>query len=226
MLYDAQVWAGMMQPGGWTILTKIQRKILLRVAIAYRTVSTNALHVITDIAPIKITAEERKTLYEAKKQKKDMTAATNATKRKGLEIWQKCWDESKTGEWTKKLIKNVATWVNRPYGQTNYHLTQALTGHGCYQAYLYKYKRTGNPSCRYCNDPLDDVEHTIFKCDAWEAQRRRLRIITNTDIGPNNIIQTMLATTDNWNAVNEYINAVMSKKEEDQRLIQRQTILS
>lgn len=40
-----------------------------------------------------------------------MTAATNAAKRKGLEIWQKCWDESKTGEWTKKLIKNVATWV-------------------------------------------------------------------------------------------------------------------
>lgn len=66
MLYGAQVWAYMMQLGGWTILTKSQRNILLRVATAYRTVSTNALHVITGIAPIKITTEERKTLYEAK----------------------------------------------------------------------------------------------------------------------------------------------------------------
>lgn len=33
MLYGAQVWADMMQPSGWKILTKSQRKILLRVAI-------------------------------------------------------------------------------------------------------------------------------------------------------------------------------------------------
>ncbi|CAH1732926.1 unnamed protein product [Aphis gossypii] len=68
MLYGTQVWADMMQPGGWTIFTKSQKKILLRVATAYRTVSTSALHVITGIAPIKIIAEERKTLYEAKKK--------------------------------------------------------------------------------------------------------------------------------------------------------------
>lgn len=154
-----------------------------------------------------------------------MTAATEAAKRKGLETWQKSWDESKTGEWTKKRIKNVAIWDNRPYGQTNYHLTQALSGHGCYQAYLHKYKRTEKPNCRYCNDPIDDAEHTIFKCDAWEAQRRRLRTITNTDIGSNNIIQTMLTNKDNWDAVNEFMNTVMGKKEEDERLIQRQMIL-
>lgn len=224
MLYGAQVWADMMQPGGWTILTKCQRKILLRVAMAYRTVSTNALHVITGIAPIKITAEERKTVYEAKKHNRDLTAASEAAKRKGLEAWQKCWDESKTGEWTKKLIKNVALWVNRPYGQTNYHLTQALSGHGCYQAYLHKYKRAEKPNCIYCNHPIDDAEHTLFKCDAWEAQRRRLRTITNTDIGPNNIIQIMLTNKDNWDAVNEYVNTVMGKKEEDERQIQRQMI--
>lgn len=48
----------------------------------------------------------------------------------------------------------------------------------------------------------------------------------NTDIGPNNISWKMLATTDNWDAVNEYINAVMGRKERDERLIQRHKIPS
>lgn len=52
------MWANMMQPGGWTVLTRCQRNILLRVATAYKMVSMNAFHVIIGVPPIKIIAKE------------------------------------------------------------------------------------------------------------------------------------------------------------------------
>jgi len=69
LLYGAEVWADLMRPGGWIIITSCQRKILLRVASAHKTVSTDALQVITNSPPIKLVAEERKTLYEARIKK-------------------------------------------------------------------------------------------------------------------------------------------------------------
>jgi hypothetical protein len=52
---------------GWNEITKVQR-MALRVAMAHRTVSTEAIQVIADIPPIEIIVQERKTQYESSKQ--------------------------------------------------------------------------------------------------------------------------------------------------------------
>jgi len=55
------------------------------VATSYRTVSTNALHVITGVPPIKLIAEERKSAYKAKKQNRDLVLAREIAKKRGQE---------------------------------------------------------------------------------------------------------------------------------------------
>ncbi|XP_062542083.1 uncharacterized protein LOC134210074 [Armigeres subalbatus] len=36
------------------------------------------------------------------------------------------------GRWTHRLIPNLSTWMNRKHGEVNFHLTQFLSGHGCF----------------------------------------------------------------------------------------------
>ena len=69
---------------------------------AYRTVSTEAVGVIADIAPIDLQMEERAATYKKDKKEK----ARNAT----LENWQERWDTlTDVAQWTKRLIPDVAT---------------------------------------------------------------------------------------------------------------------
>ncbi|KAJ8967335.1 hypothetical protein NQ317_007980, partial [Molorchus minor] len=49
-------------------LEKVQRKALLRIASAYRTVSTRAVQVVTGVVPIELMVEERKQLHERGRQ--------------------------------------------------------------------------------------------------------------------------------------------------------------
>lgn len=41
--------------------------------------------------------------------------------------------------------------------EVDYYLTQALSGHGCLNKYLYDRIRADSERCRYCED-IDDVE--------------------------------------------------------------------
>jgi len=49
-------------------LAKVQRRMALRVSMAYCTVSTEAVQMITDISPIELMVQERETQYKSKKQ--------------------------------------------------------------------------------------------------------------------------------------------------------------
>lgn len=104
-LYGAQVWADLMKTGDWAILAKCQRKVLLRVASAYRTVSTNALYVITGIPPIKLTAEERKVVFDAKDNNVDIRAALQEATESKMRTWHEDWEKADNGEWTREADK-------------------------------------------------------------------------------------------------------------------------
>jgi hypothetical protein len=79
--------------------------------------------------------------------------------------WQQEWDEdSTTGSWTKRLIPDVRSWASRTHGVTGYYMTWFLTSHGCFQAYLHKFARVQNPYCMVCGDPINNTEHTFFRC--------------------------------------------------------------
>lgn len=98
--------------------------------------------------------------------------------------------------------------------EANYYLTQALTGHGCFSAYLHRIGKKTSASCVFCKYPVDDAEHTIFFCNKWKEERKALCDEIGDCITVGNMVSLMLKTKENWNHINDYIRGIMSEKEE------------
>uniref|UniRef100_A0A2S2NUP1 Retrovirus-related Pol polyprotein from type-1 retrotransposable element R1 2 n=1 Tax=Schizaphis graminum TaxID=13262 RepID=A0A2S2NUP1_SCHGA len=132
--------------------------------------------------------------------------------------WQQEWeDERVRGTWTKRLIPRVRDWVNRPHGVTSYYLTQMLTGHGCFQAYLHRFARTESAHCLSCGDTIDDAEHTFFKCSRWARKLEELEVAVNRAVSPETIVPIMLYNKGNWEAVERYVTLILRIKEQEER---------
>ncbi|KAL4153093.1 hypothetical protein QTP88_000926 [Uroleucon formosanum] len=221
LLFGAPIWVNRMSSQGKSEMAKVQRKTALRVASAYRTVSLDAALVITDMPPVDLQAEERYEKYAQRHNQQPPSAGKAATVQK----WQSRWDLTTKGRWTHRLIPCIATWHSRKYGEVNFHLSQALTGHGCFSAYLHKYCKLDSPVCWFCNQPIDDAFHTLFVCDAWESRRSRANTLLGTDMTPENLIPLMTKNKDSWAIGSSFIQEVMRKKEdyERRRQIREQT---
>lgn len=216
LLYGAPIWANRMSKKGMADLERVQRRIALRVASAYRTTSMEAVLVVASIAPLELQATRRRTMYHHRtdpdllnvKQEAndDMTAA-----------WQERWDGSSKGRWTQTLIKEIKPWVTRKHGVTNYWLTQALTGHGCFNAYLHKVGKLDSAECWFCEHPTDDAHHTFFRCDAWATRRFRLEAEIEAPLTPESVIGLMLRDKRSWDAINHFVQEVLVEKSEEGR---------
>jgi len=167
LLYGAPVWSGRMSQFGLKELGKCQRRIALRVASAYCSVSEDAALIIADIPPIDLLAAERSDAFNHRH------SGTQCVSDRGkiLDAWQSRWEASTKGRWTFLLIPDLRPWFRRNFGETTFHLTQALSGHGCFAHYLHRIGKLGSPACWYCQTPNDDAFHTLFMCDAWHGRR-------------------------------------------------------
>ncbi|KAL4104344.1 hypothetical protein QTP88_019645 [Uroleucon formosanum] len=212
LLYGSPVWVEDMSAKGWTALGKIQRRICLRVASAYCTTSSDAINVITGIKPLDLLAKDRKKLHDLRRN-----IETPTTDEDTMVTWQRRWDTSLNGRWTHSIIPEITTWINRTHGETNFHLTQVLSGHGCFAADLKRFGKLESSECWFCGDPVDSAEHTIFACDAWHSRRRRAETTIGTHLTPGNLITTMLKSKANWVTVDGMIQEIMKKKEEEER---------
>ncbi|XP_015113967.1 uncharacterized protein LOC107039043 [Diachasma alloeum] len=100
-------------------LQEARRKIIavyrlsaLRVASAYRTVSEDAVCIISGMLPIELLAEERRSLYQRKRSEALSPEELEIqVRRKSLSRWQQKWTDSTKGRWTHRLIPHVAVWV-------------------------------------------------------------------------------------------------------------------
>ena len=76
--------------------------------------------------------------------------------------WQTRWHGDQSGRWTHCLIPELTTWLDRKHGQVGFYLAQALSGHGCFNAYLKRFKKRDDESYRYCGSLVKNAEHTLF----------------------------------------------------------------
>ncbi|KAJ8964579.1 hypothetical protein NQ314_004883 [Rhamnusium bicolor] len=163
MLYDAPIWYTVTEKKKLVSkLASVQRKIALRVCSAYRTISTEAAGVISGIPPIELQLLERREKYLGIDGE---TARANLITRR-----QDKWNLGTYGRWTHCLIPDIQTWADRVYGKTDYYLTQALSGHGCFRKYLFERRRVETDACKYCGEQ-DNAKHTLFVCSYWEEFR-------------------------------------------------------
>ncbi|KAJ8978467.1 hypothetical protein NQ317_016993 [Molorchus minor] len=67
-----------------------------------------------------------------------------------IDRWQAKWRGGTYGRWTHYLIPDVQKWIGRPYGEVDYFLTQALSGHGSFRKYLFERHRAVSDACKCC----------------------------------------------------------------------------
>lgn len=212
MLYGSPFWAQDMNTPGWIELAKVQRRMCLRVASSYRTVSGDAIGVIAGIAPIDLLAKDRNRLYQTRKGMGPPRTDENT-----MEEWQHRWSSSDKGRWTYRLIPDINKWQSRRHGEVNFHLTQVLSGHGCFAEYLHRFGKLNSPECWYCGHVSDDAAHTVFACDAWYSRRNNAEKLLNVILKPENMIEIMLRSRDNWGTINTLVYEIMSSKEREER---------
>jgi len=168
LLYAAPIWCDALQHEvNRNKLSSPQRKMALRVASAYCTVSYTAIMVVAGIIPIHLLAAEKSEIEQARRDGRDLAEAKREARDRAMNNWQAEWDRNVTGSWTRRLIPRIDVWKNRRWGQLSHHVTQYLTGHGCFNKYLLRFKKRENAVCMYCDHPNDDVEHTFIGCDRW-----------------------------------------------------------
>lgn len=217
MLYGAEVWASALRVDTHRRkLASVQRRAALRVACAYRTVSEAAVLVVAGIIPIDILATERKRVFEDSSGD-DRAAIRSRERTRSLQQWQERWRSASTGRWTARLIREVTPWSGRKHGEVTFYLTQFLTGHGHFNAYLFKLRRKGSPHCDYCTNEEDDVAHTFFRCGRWETQRRALQSTVHTTFTPETTAAIMLHSPSEWDAVASFVEAVLRRKKTEER---------
>lgn len=217
LLYGAPVWVDALNiEGTRRKMASVQRQGALRVVCAYRTVSEGAVLVLAGTPPIQLLALERKRMYEGRNNAEKNNMRKEAKKHTMLK-WQDIWDGYPKGRWTHRLIPRLEPWCSRQHGEVNYHLTQALTGHGCFGAYLHRIGRKDTDACTQCGAPQDDAEHTIMACPVWSESRHQLEAELRTSITPDNITAIMLSSNSGWDAVEKFLTHVIRSKESERR---------
>ena len=142
-LYGAQIWAKAMSHTSYGApCRRAYRTAALRVARTYRTVSDITLSVIAGLPPLDLLATERAIKYrEGRHTEEDNVSQGRCHGQlsgRASEEWQRRWDLAEEGRWTHHVIPDVEKWIGRRHGFVTYHLTQVLTGHGCFRSYLHR----------------------------------------------------------------------------------------
>lgn len=214
VLYGAPTWAekALSSKRNREKLASTQRIIALRVARAYRTVSSKAALVLSGLIPWELLAEERTKRY------KDDSSDETDLREKTMVSWQAAWDKEEGGNttrWTKRLIPNLKAWVSRTHGDTSYYLTQILSGHGSFQTYMVKIGKTQVATCVLCDSgEEDDVTHTVLRCEKLKEIRERAAALMEDQQTVEKIIQRMLGSDQEWQTIAEALENIMRKKDE------------
>lgn len=215
LLYAAPVWReGLQINTNREKLRSAQRRVLLRVASAYRTVSAEALQVITGVPPIDLMIAERCFLFKVGGR---LPGNRRMAQRRTRTKWQERWTrETDTAVWTRRLIANLEPWVECQHRVTNYFLTQFFTGHGSFRCFTHRIGKAPDNLCHTCNEE-DSAEHMFAKCERWREERAKMVEELTCMPAIEEIAGLMTENRKNWRIIANYITEVITRKEREDR---------
>lgn len=225
LLYAAPIWASTLDAKNRVDrILSVQRVMTSRIVSSYRTVSTSALQVLAKTPPMDLLVKERAEIYKKLTECESSLRADESVRNRIksnvrediIGEWQQRWENDNNGRWTFSLIPKLEKWIKRKHGDIGYYLTQALSGHGSFRYYLWRFKIAENSCCSYCGCEIDDAEHTLFACENWAELREALEIKLSVKFTKSNMISQMLISRERWNAVETFVITVIRKKESDE----------
>ncbi|CAF4899290.1 unnamed protein product [Pieris macdunnoughi] len=229
-LYGCLIWADKLSFYNKALLRRSQRKVAIRIARAYRTVSCDAACVIAATPPWHLEALALGKFFWRRAEARSggfdpplevVKVWKEEYRRLILLEWRDELSECRFGLQTVDLIRPfLKHWVDRRWGSLSYRLVQVLSGHGCFGSYLYRIVgREATPACHHCDCREDTVRHTVEECPAWDGFRSVLADSIVGNLSLPLIIQRMVEADNDgpWNAFKAFCEAVMTEKENAER---------
>lgn len=208
ILYSASIWKDALKYKHYNnMLEQINRKMAIRITAAYRTVPTTAVLAIAGLPPIKLQVEERAMVEKQGRMYKTEARANLMSE------WHSTW--SNYEGWARTFIKDIRLWHTRKWGEVDYHMTQAFTGHGVFGVYLMRIGKQDQNICWFCGQE-DTVEHTVFQCRRWTQQRNIANEEVGFELNKDNIADTLLHSERCWNSIAKMLRSIMRGKEEEE----------
>lgn len=231
LLYAAPVWCDALTSSrrGREKLDRIMKVTNLRVTSAYRTVSLEAASILARIPPLHLLAAERRRVYLRTKDLRDGGEGNNEEAMKEIResealITRRQWEiyiqrPLFAGTRTRDaVLPHFAEWLDRKHGGITFHLTQLLTGHGCFASFLYRIGKVDSPVCEHCADnKIDTAEHTLQECNEWTAERDALKEIIGDDLDMGSVIGAVCRERAARGALTRFAETVMLRKEDRER---------
>lgn len=148
-------------------LESAQRRALLAVTGAYKTISTRALQVIAGAPPIHLIIE-MKINIESGMSKQEAEEFC-------LREWQLIWENTDKGRWTYSFMPDVRVRMLTPLSFDHY-VTQIISSHGDFNGKLASFKLAEDPTC-LCGYPDESAQHVLKDCPMAEPERIKLKTI-------------------------------------------------
>lgn len=224
VLYAAPVWSESfgLRATYRRSLSSLQRIVALRVSRGYRTVSFVASTLLARIPPLPILADKQRRVYE---RVRDERLSGTYTLRKRREI-EAAADIMLLRQWSNyvsndtlpgrrvanAILPCMEAWILRPFGSITHWAAQILTGHGIFADYLHRIGRAENPSCWLCDAPVDDADHTLRVCPAFEVYRIYLTSVLGQDLSLPGIVAAVVNDETKWKAFINFCRWTMEEK--------------
>lgn len=226
-LYGAPVWSGSLtnDRSSKALLNGLQRRVAIRIARGYRTISYEAAMLIARCPPLDILASVNAAMYHnlrCARQSDVMSSSVHTLRERmhlqALATWRVRLEETNAARQRAPgaILPHFGQWMNRRWAVT-FRLTQILTGHGCFGAYLNRIGRETTPQCHHCNSDQDDAQHTLEECPAWANERVSLVAKIGNDLNPASVVKAMLHSAGSWKAMTTFCEKVMVQKENAER---------
>lgn len=129
------------------------------------------------------------------------------------------------GEFTKRiLVPRMDTWLARKHGSMTFHVTQIMTGHGCFSRFLHRIGRRDSAMCDLCGDEVDDVLHTLRECPVWDPERIHMKEALGLSrwFTLEDVFDSILESNEKWNSFAAFVEKALRDKEDDERRRERE----
>ncbi|KAH8413925.1 hypothetical protein KR215_003631, partial [Drosophila sulfurigaster] len=226
-LYAASIWADAVLKSSYIGgLASTFRLSAIKIISGFRTVSDEAAFVIAGIPPFEEMVRERVSVFRQLQTGSLPNAEKRSIKQRAqrecLERWQTRWNEASKGRWTHRLIPLIKEWTTRSHGQLNFHLTQVISGHGCFRSYLFRFGHDTAEDCPACfPTAVEDAEHVIFQCGRYATLRQELADAIGERLTVSTLVPLMLVSSTNWTLIRQFVAAVMNEQRRAEKARQR-----
>ena len=90
-----------------------------------------------------------------------------------------------------------------------------ISGHGCFNAYLKRFKKRDDESRRNYGSLVENAKHTLFVCARWGAEREAVGRAVGAQLTPDTMVSLMLQSEQIWMLIESFVTLVMKTRELD-----------